>query len=64
MLYQASDLQPPRRFLNNRNVEVDEEVMQPGRSELVAQGLERHAAIARGERDFLCGIAPRDRRTA
>ena len=38
--------------------------MQAGRGELVAQGLERHAAVARGERQFFGGIAPGDRRAA
>jgi hypothetical protein len=43
---------------------MDQQVVQAGRGELVTQRLERHAAIARGERDFLGGIASGDRRAA
>ena len=43
---------------------MDQQIVQAGGRELVAQRLERHAAIARGEGDFLGGIAPGDRRAA
>ena len=43
---------------------MDQQVVQAGGRELVAQGLERHAAVARGERHFLGGIAAGDRRAA
>ena len=43
---------------------MDEQIVQAGRRDVMAQRLERHAAIARGEGDFLGGIAPGDRRAA
>ena len=35
--------------VDRRNVEMDQQVVQPGRRQVVAQRLERHAAVARGE---------------
>jgi hypothetical protein len=46
------------------NVKVDEQVVQPGGRQVVAQRLERHAAIAAGEREFLAGVAADERRAA
>ena len=59
-----ADRQPPLRGVGRRDVEVDEQVVQAGRGYVVAQGLERHAAVARRERHFLLHVAADDRRTA
>ncbi len=50
---QAADLEPPRRSVDVRNVEVREEVVEPDRRDVPAQRLERHAVVARGELELL-----------
>ena len=57
---QAPDLELPAAFIRVRDVEMNEEIVQPGRRYFVTQRLERHAAVARRERDLLGGEAARD----
>ena len=63
VLDQTAEPQLPARWLG-RDVEMDEEVVQPGGRDIVAQRLKRHAAVAAGERELLAGVAADERRTA
>ncbi len=45
-LDQTADLEPPRRSVDVRNVEVREEVVEPDRRDVPAKRLERHSVIA------------------
>ena len=47
--------QPPARRIDGRDVEVDEQVVQPGRRDVVPQRLERHAPVAARELQLLEG---------
>ena len=57
------DLKLPVRFVHMRDVEMNEEVVQAGGRHIVAQRLERHAAVPRGKRYLFGGEAAGDRRT-
>ena len=48
-----ADLEPPRGWVDVRDVVVDQEVVQPGGGDVVAEGLERHAVVARCELQLL-----------
>jgi hypothetical protein len=45
----AADLQAPRRRIDDRDVVVDQQVVQPGGRDVVGECLEREAVVARGE---------------
>ena len=51
-LDQAADAQTVGCGVDVRDVEVDEEVVHAGRRDRVAEALERHPAVAQGERDL------------
>ncbi len=44
---EAADLEPPRVRVDVRDVEVDQEVVETGRRDRLAQQLERHAVVSR-----------------
>jgi len=52
-LDQTSELEPPLGRVHVRNVEVDQQVVEAERRELVAQRLERHAVVPGGELQLL-----------
>ena len=52
-LDRAADVQLPRAGVDERDVEMDQQVVQSGRRDVVAQRLERHAPVARGELQLL-----------
>ena len=62
-LHQAADAEAPA-LVGRRDIEVDQQVVQSGWRDVVAQCLERHAMIARSQLDFLGRIAPNDGRAA
>ena len=71
-LHRAADLEPEGGRVHDRDVVVDQQVVQPGRREVVAQGLERERVVARREpqllrrdpalRDRACGRGVHGRR--
>ena len=52
-LDRAANLEPPCRWIDVRNVEVDQQVVQAGWRHVVAQRLERHAPVARRQLQLL-----------
>ena len=48
----AADLEPPRGSVDERDVEVDQEVVEPDRRQVVAERLERQAVVAGREREL------------
>ena len=53
--HEAADLQPPFARVDLRNVEMDEQVVHARRRQVVAEPLERHALVARGELQLVRG---------
>ena len=49
----AADLEPEGRRVDERDVVVDEQVVQPDRGDRPAQRLERHRVVARGEPELV-----------
>src|SRR5438034_10855511 len=62
-LHQAADAEAPA-LVGRRDIEVDQQVVQSGWRDVVAQCLERHAMIARSQLDFLRRMVPNDGRAA
>ena len=48
----AADLEPPGGRIDERDVEVDQEVVEPDRRQVVAERLEREAVVAGREREL------------
>ena len=47
------NVEPPRVCVDVRDVEMDQEVVQPGRRDRLAEQLERHAVVARRQLELV-----------
>ena len=58
-LHPPADLQPPGRLVGGRDVEVDQQVVEADRGDVVAEGLQRHPVVAGRQGQLLHGDAGR-----